>query len=77
MTIGLAFEWTEASGASGTVVRVFMNSTGVYVQLHGADVAPGARDEHVLFLSRRVSGVWVGVWGSRFMGFGSRWVPKA
>eukprot|EP00439_Symbiodinium_sp_Y106_P015195 s7533_g2.t1 len=44
VTIGLAFEWTEASG---TVVRVFMNSTGVYVQLNGADVAPGTAVSYV------------------------------
>jgi len=44
VTIGLAFEWSEASG---TVVRVFMNSTGVYVQLNGADVAPGTAVSYV------------------------------
>ena len=51
VTIGLAFSWTEESS---TTVRVFMNSNGISVQENGIDLAPGARNEHLLFLSRRV-----------------------
>ncbi|CAE7689370.1 SLC38A6 [Symbiodinium sp. CCMP2456] len=45
VTIGLAFSWTEE--ASGTTVRVFMDSTGIYVQQNGIDVAPGTAVSYV------------------------------